>query len=155
MEKTLVIGIGNIGRADDGLGWAFVDKLKDDERFEIQHRYQLQIEDAELISGYSKVWFVDASHTHYDIGYQSEILEPENQFLYTSHSLHPSAILQLCHDIFRCYPEAHLLGISGDDWELGHEMTPIAHERLKEAFAHFLQTCSQVAEERVDLVTES
>ena len=28
-DKILIIGIGNCARADDGLGWAFIDNIKE------------------------------------------------------------------------------------------------------------------------------
>ncbi len=140
MEKILVIGIGNIGRADDGLGWAFLDRMADDTRFELQYRYQLQIEDAELISNYQRVWFIDASHEMYENGYKSEEVKPQAQHSYTSHALPPSAILQLCHDIYDSYPSAHLVGISGEDWELGNGMSEVAKMRLALAVQHFKLT---------------
>lgn len=144
MKKTLVIGIGNIGRADDGLGWAFADKLIHDERFEVVYRYQLQIEDADLISAYDKVWFVDASHSHYEDGFECMALQPESQYSYTSHELHPCAVLYLCFDLYQCSPECHLLGISGEDWELGHEMSKTARIRLEKASNYFLENASPV-----------
>ena len=140
MEKILVIGIGNIGRADDGLGWAFLDKLSGDERFEIQYRYQLQVEDAELISNYQRVWFIDASHEVYENGYSFEIPEPVSQFSYTSHALPPSVILHLCQDIYGSFPEAHILGISGEEWGLRNGMSEIAKKRLELAFDQFVKS---------------
>ena len=62
-KKTLLIGIGNYGRADDALGWKFIDEFSDrDDLYDFEYRYQLQIEDAELVTKYEKVIFVDASH---------------------------------------------------------------------------------------------
>ncbi len=137
MTKTLVIGIGNIGRADDGLGWAFVDMLQNDVSLEVQYRYQLQIEDAELISHYNEVWFVDASHTSHRNGFKEEILQPASDFTYTTHALHPSVVLQLCHDIYGALPVVHLLAISGEEWGLRNGMSTTAKERLALAFDHF------------------
>ncbi|RLD75788.1 MAG: Ni/Fe hydrogenase, partial [Bacteroidetes bacterium] len=61
-NKTIVFGIGNIGRQDDGLGWLFLDHLKEKQfnHLDLEYRYQLQIEDAELICNYDTVIFVDA-----------------------------------------------------------------------------------------------
>lgn len=136
--KTLVIGIGNIGRADDGLGWAFADRITGDTRFEVQHRYQLQVEDAELISGYQEVIFVDASHELYENGFKFVDVKPQVQFSYTSHALPPSAILYLCEEIYGRTPNAFLLGISGQDWGLRNGMSRIAKERLAQALDFFV-----------------
>ncbi|PSR08953.1 MAG: Ni/Fe hydrogenase, partial [Bacteroidetes bacterium] len=65
--RQLLLGIGNSGRADDGLGWAFAEAFSDQaDLFEVELRYQLQIEDALLISTYQRVVIVDASVTVYD-----------------------------------------------------------------------------------------
>jgi Ni,Fe-hydrogenase maturation factor len=62
LDRTIILGIGNNGRQDDGLGWLFLDSLKDlESKLTLEYRYQLQIEDAELISNYKTVIFVDAS----------------------------------------------------------------------------------------------
>ena len=143
MEKTLVIGIGNISRGDDGLGWAFANRLIDDERFDVQYRYQLQVEDAELISGYKEVWFIDASHTGYHSGFDCKKVEPESKYSYTTHELHPSSVVYLCNDLYGRSPDTYLLGISGDEWELGHQMSEAARERLESAFNYFLETIAQ------------
>ena len=63
-DSCLIYGIGNVGRQDDGLGWAFVDWLQAEGRCsnaEIQKGYQLLLEDAELISNKQRVLFVDAT----------------------------------------------------------------------------------------------
>ena len=140
MQKILVVGIGNVGRADDGLGWAFLEQLESNDCFELQYRYQLQVEDSELISHYEKVWFVDASHAKYSEGYHHEVLKAERLLSYTSHALPPSAVLSLCHDIYGKYPEAHLLGISGDEWGLRNGMSHVATERLESALNFFYKT---------------
>ena len=136
----LVIGIGNIGRADDGLGWAFLDRLKNEELFDTHYRYQLQIEDAELISNCDEVWFVDASNETYEAGFQIMDVEPETKYTYTSHELHPSAVLQLCKDIYGVTPKARLIAIAGKDWGIRTGMSEVAKERLTRAVNAFLET---------------
>ena len=44
--RRLIIGIGNSGRADDGLGWAYLDAIAslDLEEIDTEYKYQLQIE---------------------------------------------------------------------------------------------------------------
>ena len=63
-DSCLIYGIGNVGRQDDGLGWAFVDWLQAQglcSSAEMQRGYQLLLEDAELISNKERVLFVDAT----------------------------------------------------------------------------------------------
>ncbi|MFL7814309.1 MAG: Ni/Fe hydrogenase, partial [Anaerolineales bacterium] len=65
--QVLVYGYGNPGRQDDGLGIALVDKLEEWasqqglDGVQFENNYQLNIEDAEAISGKDLVIFADAS----------------------------------------------------------------------------------------------
>jgi len=62
--SSLICGIGNVGRQDDGLGWAFIDRLEADDRrphAELRRAYQLHLEYADLISTFARVLFVDAT----------------------------------------------------------------------------------------------
>lgn len=139
MKKILLIGIGNTGRGDDGLGWAFAERLREDPRLDIACRYQLQVEDADLISRYDKVWFVDASHEQVPGGYCCEPVRGEGHFSYTTHALHPEAVVQLCHQLYDQWPESYLIGISGKDFELGRCMSPAAAQHLERALDYFLE----------------
>ena len=62
LNNTLIIGIGNNTRQDDGLGWKFLAMLEEDvfSADNLICKYQLMVEDAELISGLDAVFFVDA-----------------------------------------------------------------------------------------------
>lgn len=140
MKNILLICIGNNGRGDDGLGWAFADRLKGDDRFDIAYRYQLQVEDAELISGYDQVWFVDATHQTTEEGFECKGIWGVGHFSYTTHALHPGAVLQLCHQIYKRHPEAWVMGISGEEFELGKGLSEEAREHLERALAFFEET---------------
>ncbi|VGO14536.1 hypothetical protein PDESU_03099 [Pontiella desulfatans] len=61
--STLVIGYGNPGRLDDGLGPAFAERIQGLglSGVTVESNYQLNIEDAELVSRYDTVVFADAS----------------------------------------------------------------------------------------------
>src|SRR5215831_7789030 len=62
--SSLIYGIGNVGRRDDGLGWAFIDRLearRPRPRATLHRNYQLNLEDAHLISEFTRVLFVDAT----------------------------------------------------------------------------------------------
>jgi Ni,Fe-hydrogenase maturation factor len=50
-SKKLIVGIGNASRGDDGLGWKFLDLLKERgfDDWELIYRYQLNVEDADLV----------------------------------------------------------------------------------------------------------
>ena len=118
-HNILVVGIGNNGRQDDGLGWLFLDFLKDQETsIDLEYKYQLQIEDAELISNYDKVIFVDATKENTEDGFYLKPCLPSEKYGFSSHALAPETILYLCHKLYENHPDVSILGIQGYEWEL-------------------------------------
>ena len=62
--KTLIYGIGNLARQDDGLGIRLIERLETagpPEGMSLESNYQLNAEDALLIAPYDVVIFVDAA----------------------------------------------------------------------------------------------
>ena len=137
--RSLLIGIGNSGRSDDGLGWAFVDRIRQDAVFggRIEYRYQLQVEDAALISGLQRVIFVDSYRGELPGGFKLVRCEPSSEYAFTTHVLPPGAVLALCRDLYGAVPRAETLIIQGTSWELGIGMSPEAERRLADALQFF------------------
>ena len=138
-DSCLIYGIGNIGRQDDGLGWAFVDWLQAEglcSRAEMQRNYQLLIEDAELISNKERVLFVDATR---DVSVASFTLEravPKMDFSFTSHAVSIPAIMATCQQCFDRLPLVHVLAIRGFEFELEIGLTRVAQQNLDDATAY-------------------
>ncbi|MCE2611700.1 hydrogenase maturation protease [Flavobacteriaceae bacterium D16] len=138
-NKILIIGIGNSGRADDGLGWAFVDEVKDrlPESFDFEYRYQLQIEDAELIGHYARVYFVDADIASYEEGFRLSSCKPNAVHGFTTHELEPGTVAYLAEDLYNNKPEAFILGITGYNFELELGLSEGAKANLLGALKFF------------------
>ena len=138
--KTLVLGIGNSGRKDDGLGWEFIDFLKEQEfeDIELDYRYQLQIEDAELISQYERVVFVDATKEPTTDGFYLRPCSRASVTEMNSHSLHPETVYSLCCEIYGKNPECLILGIEGTEWGLEAGLSPDAKRNLERAKRYFI-----------------
>lgn len=141
-DKILIIGIGNCGREDDGLGWAFLDKIKTflPNFFDIEYRYQLQVEDASLITQYDKVFFVDAYKKKTENGFFIKEGTPVETHSFTSHALAPETILFLAQSLFNKLPESNIIGISGENFELKIGLTKSANKNLINALDYFLNT---------------
>jgi hydrogenase maturation protease len=139
VPKTILFGIGNCGRADDGLGWAFVDRIQLETAFDGQteYRYQLQVEDAALISSAERVIFIDSFKGRLADGFQWKPCEPSKHFEFTSHVLPPGAIMHYCLDLYGKSPRADLLIIEGTRWCLGVGMSPQAEHHLDKALQFF------------------
>jgi len=110
----LLIGYGNPGRGDDGLGPAFSEGMarRDLPGLEVDTDYQLVAEHALTVSGHDLVIFADA-----EIGgtepFSFREIAPGAPEVLGSHSLVPETVLALCETLYGARPEAFVLGISG------------------------------------------
>lgn len=140
---TLVYGIGNRGRQDDGLGWAFVDWLEQRRlcrRAELHRDYQLRLEDADLIRDRRRVLFVDAAEGTV-AGFRLRRVSPRLDFSVFSHSLSLPAVLATCDHCFQRVPDAYLLEIRGHRWGLREGLTRAARDNLRLAGGALLRGC--------------
>lgn len=117
-EPLLIIGIGNDSRGDDGLGWAFLDAIAPavPPPGQLEYRYQLLVEDAELLTRFPQVLFVDASEKPLSGGFALEPCRPDPTAEIYTHQQTPGAILCLCQELYGHRPEAWRLLIQGYEW---------------------------------------
>jgi hydrogenase maturation protease len=139
VPRILVIGYGNAGRRDDGLGPALAARLEalDLPGVTIESDYQLVIEHAELASRHDVVVFVDAAtDINDDAPYYLRPVEPAPDPTCFSHRISPPAVLHLAVQCFGARPRAWLLGIRPVDLESFAEgLTPAAEKNLAAALA--------------------
>ena len=138
-DSCLIYGIGNVGRQDDGLGWAFVDGLEAEElcsNAEMHKNYQLLLEDAELISNKDRVLFIDATKDASVESFTLERAAPKMDFSFTSHAISIPAIMATCLQCFDHLPVAHVLAIRGYEFELKMGLTRAAQRNLDDATAY-------------------
>ncbi len=136
VDDSLIYGIGNVGRQDDGLGWAFIDWLEAQGRCpkaQLQRNYQLLLEDAELISTKQRVLFIDATKDEAVTSFTLARAAPKMDFTFTSHAISIPAIMATCQQCFECLPEVHILAIRGFEFELEIGLTPAAQRNLDDA----------------------
>lgn len=134
---TLVCGVGNPGRGDDGIGPEIVSRLERERgagrgRPEpaIEVRLQLNVEDALIFSRFERVIIVDASKTS-SVPFSLERLEPQLGLSFSSHALSAAAVLAWCRDLYGRTPEAYLLAVRGVSWELGDGLSPAAENNIR------------------------
>ena len=137
----LLVGIGNSGRGDDGLGWDFVDRITAMglDSLDYEFRYQLQVEDALLISEYDVVIFVDASEEKFSCGFQMSRCTPAIHSFFSTHKEAPGAILYLANMLYSKFPHAYTLAISGKVWELQASLSAEAQNNLDAAVSFFIE----------------
>lgn len=140
-SNTLIIGIGNSGRRDDGLGWAFVNEIQNrmPDAFDFEWRYQLQVEDSELICDYRRIIFVDASTEEFMHGFSFSKCELAEHYYFSSHAQNPETVVYLAATLYDAQPDAYMMAISGVEWELKEGLSERAIAHLQSAIDHFLE----------------
>ena len=135
--KTIIIGYGNPGRQDDGLGPAFIDSFQAlSEKVELQSNYQLTVEDALEINNYEQVIFVDAS-IDCQTSFHLEKITQTNNSGFGSHSLTPQAVIQLSNSLYQHFPKAYILAIRGYEFDQFEEkLSNAAKENLNRALEY-------------------
>jgi hydrogenase maturation protease len=146
MKKTLLIGIGNAGREDDGLGWAFLEQVEQEVFFEGDrlYRFQLNLEDAELISRYEMVLFIDAYKGELENGFLVSRCLPCAGAGFSTHLLPPESTLYLCLKLYGCQPQAWTLAIQGYHWEIKEGVSPQAQVNLRRALSWFKEKSNKL-----------
>jgi hydrogenase maturation protease len=139
MMRTLVLGYGNPGRQDDGLGPALANRIEGLGRpgLTTLDAYQLNIEDALDVAEHDVVWFVDAARTGpspFCVRELSGAVSHE----FTSHLVRPEAILALARDGWGRTPKAFLLAIRGYRFAFVERLTTAAARNLRAAEAMLL-----------------
>lgn len=138
-KRIIVLGIGNTGRQDDGLGWLFLDFLKNQKNsYVLEYRYQLQIEDAELISNYDEVIFVDATKEKTNDGFFLKPCQASDKYSFSTHALAPETILYLTNKLYGHNPQSSIFGIQGYEWELKIGISSKANHNLDNAKNYFI-----------------
>jgi hydrogenase maturation protease len=134
--RILVLGYGNPGRQDDGLGPAVaaaIDALGWP-NVTAYDNYQLNIEDAVDVAAHEIVWFVDAARSGSSPLAVTE-LAPAPAIGFTSHIVPPEAILAIARQCYGATPQAFLLGIRGYGFEFVEALTAGAADNLRAAVA--------------------
>jgi len=144
-KDILIIGIGNSGRSDDGLGWLMLDGIKMKfSNVELLYRYQLQIEDAELLSHYATVIFVDATKEHTDTGFYFKSCDSNMGLGLTSHMLEPETVLWLENELYKTKPATFVMGIEGQKWGLSLEPSVVGLRNLSVASDFLTKNLNQI-----------
>lgn len=146
----LLIGYGNPGRGDDGLGPALSEAIaaRGLPGLEVDTDYQLVAEHALAVSEQDVVIFVDA-----EIGaagaYSFREIAPGAPEVLGSHSLVPQTVLALSETLYGARPKAFVLGISGYEFgEVKEGLSDKAAANLAAAETFFLKWLQTVDQQR-------
>lgn len=112
--KALLIGYGNPGRLDDGLGPQLADRalawqLAD---LTVENVYQLAVEHAEQAAGFEVVLFADASVNGPE-PFELKRIEPQMTIAFSTHHVSPETILGLAQSVFGSSVAGYTMAIRG------------------------------------------
>jgi len=150
-EPVLVIAVGNPSRGDDALGFLLADRLEawlaqeGLAGIEVLCDIQLNIEHALDLEGRRRVLFVDAD-VGGDLPVSCRPVLPRRDASYSSHSVSPQAVVQICRDLRLPEPPVvELLAVRGTAFELGAGLSPAAARNLAEAWTFLQGWCREAA----------
>jgi hydrogenase maturation protease len=136
--KVLLIGYGNPGRLDDGLGPALAEQIDNLALpgVTVDSDYQLTVEHAHDVAEYDVVIFADA-HVSCTEPFEVRRIEPTGATVsFSSHSVSPDGVIALAAELFSATPAAYTLGIRGYEFnEFGYGLSDRAEENLRQAVA--------------------
>ena len=144
-SKLLVIGYGNPGRQDDGLGPGcaalladFIKQEKPCWPIDIDINYQLTVEHALAVSKANAVIFIDAAR-QLSSAYQYSQLTSSEGNVWSYHIVTPGQCLWLAEMLYGKRPEAYLLAIQGVQFDNFEErLSDTALCNLNKAFQFLL-----------------
>ena len=133
-ERVLVLGYGNPGRQDDGLGPAAAEVIAglNIPGVTVEVNYLLNIEDAADAAEHDCVLFLDAAETGPE-PFEVREVWPAEKLAFTSHIVRPELIVAICQTHFGWTPRAWLVGIRGYDFEFQEGLTGPARVNLIQA----------------------
>ena len=133
---VLILGYGNPGRLDDGLGPALAEAIQARSLpgVTVEADYQLTVEDAAELARHRVVIFADADAAG-PAPFSLTRLEPSSQPLsFSTHSVEPGDVLALAVELFGAEPEAWVLGIRGYEFDaFGERLSERAKANLDAA----------------------
>ncbi|MBF0220445.1 MAG: hydrogenase maturation protease [Gammaproteobacteria bacterium] len=144
----LLFAYGNPSRGDDAVAPALLESLAkvagSGELFECLTDFQLQVEHIFDLRQRHLVIFIDATEDN-RLPLQFTPLLPQRDAGYSSHALHPSALLFVWQQLEKTPPPlCYLLAISGNSFTLGEPLTPMATTNLHAALTLLQQLLQQL-----------
>lgn len=137
--QLLVLGFGNPGRADDGLGPALADAVAALALplVHAESSYQLQVEDSLEVLLADIVIFADASVVQ-DAPFHFARVRPDASASFATHAISPAALMGIVGGLRGETPDAYLLTVRGSDFNRFHEGLSTTAQRDLAAALGFL-----------------
>jgi hydrogenase maturation protease len=156
MPRSLIIGYGNLDRADDGVAYHVINGLRRRLRQEILHEDDTGLEDLgeetdsvflvqlapeliDVLAGYGRIIFVDA-HVGRDMdGLSCEPVLPEYASSTFTHHMTPAMLLALLKMLCNVEPVGYLLSIRGYDFDFHRNLSKSTEALVDRAVEKIMQ----------------
>ncbi|NLF31841.1 MAG: hydrogenase maturation protease [Planctomycetes bacterium] len=135
--RILLIGFGNPGRLDDGLGPAAAAAVEalGLPSVTVDSDYQLTVEDAEAAARHRVAILVDADETGCE-PFSVRRLAPGRDLSFSTHSVSPEAVIGMAHGLFGGDVAGYVVGVRGYEFnEFDERLSERARANLDEALA--------------------
>jgi hydrogenase maturation protease len=135
--RILLIGYGNPGRLDDGLGPALAAAIEPLSLpgVTVDSNYQLNVEDAAPIAEHDVVIFADADVACAE-PFVFRRLAPKTELSFSTHSVDPAALLAIARDMFDAEAPGYMLGVRGYEFNaFGERLSQHARANFEAALA--------------------
>lgn len=153
--RTIIIGLGNIDRADDGVALEIINLLRIErglrpledghagieplgEKTDVLCLMQLVPEIMETLVHYDRVIFVDAHVAENLDDLHCARVHPEHVQSPFTHHMTPSSLLAFLHILYGHEPEAYLLSVKGHDFDFKRGLSPATGSLLPSAVARIM-----------------
>jgi len=158
--NTIIIGYGNIDRADDGVAFAVIAELRRRLGVKILEEGETGLDDLnshndsifipqlvpeimELLTGYKRIIFVDA-HVGSDMeDISCSPVLPQYVSSSFTHHMMPSALIAFLKTLYQCEPKAHLVSIRGYNFDFTRTLSPEAQALVRPAVDTILKLMDQ------------
>ena len=139
MARTLIIGYGNPLRGDDRLGWRAAEVLENlpevaqNPEVEIVICHQLTPELAEKVGSVELVLFIDAAAEGVPGTWNCKAVSADAALPDAlGHHFTPLRVLAYAHAIFGAKPQALVISVAAESFELGEDLSPAVEAALPE-----------------------
>ncbi|QVL33512.1 hydrogenase maturation protease [Telmatocola sphagniphila] len=153
--KGWIVGYGNPGRQDDGLGPEAIRKLREWNLPDVflEDCYCLNLEDAQTAKDYDFWIFIDAAISE-DEPFRLTVVLPQDETSFSTHILRPETLLAICQKFFGTSPRSYLLTLRGYEFEFEEGLTEKAQLNLQKAL-DYLRTLFHKSIEKQIIATNA
>lgn len=163
MPRTLIIGYGNIYRADDGVAFYVINTLRrhlgqrqlpegdtglEELGADVDSLFLIQLvpELLDVVSGYNQVIFVDAHvDENIDALHIAQIAPVYNPSMLTHH-MTPSTLMALLKTLYYREIASHIISIRGYNFDFHRNLSPHTKSLIEPAVKNILQLLSHRAD---------